>query len=155
VCLSHNVRHDAWESSRHVNRCICLGEYHGDLIQRLWCIYPGLNSLLLSCVFCFVHSEFYYSFYSFTGRSTRCLVLQQCLLALLVVWPSARPCKRRKLFPVKFHCREGAQCLTVHARWLAWVEREAARENGLLPADPTDVRPPCLCMDIIHMLQKL
>jgi hypothetical protein len=44
--------------------------------------------------------------------------------------------------PVKFHCREGAQCLTVQARWLAWVEREAARENGLLPADPTDVRPP-------------
>jgi hypothetical protein len=44
--------------------------------------------------------------------------------------------------PVKFHCREGAQCLTVQARWLAWVERDTAREHGLLPADPTDVRPP-------------
>jgi hypothetical protein len=37
---------------------------------------------------------------------------------------------------------KGAQCLTAHARWLAWVEREAARENGLIHVDPTDVRPP-------------
>jgi hypothetical protein len=50
--------------------------------------------------------------------------------------------QEEETLPVKFHCREGAQCLTAQARWLAWVEREAARENGLIPADPTDVRPP-------------
>jgi hypothetical protein len=50
--------------------------------------------------------------------------------------------QEEETIPTKFHCREGAQCLTTHARWLAWVEREAARERGLLPVDATDVRPP-------------
>jgi hypothetical protein len=46
------------------------------------------------------------------------------------------------VLPQHFHCREGSHCLSTEARWLAWVERDALRAEGVLPADPKDVRPP-------------
>jgi hypothetical protein len=32
--------------------------------------------------------------------------------------------------------------LSANARWFAWVERDAARTQGILPHDPNDVKPP-------------
>jgi hypothetical protein len=45
------------------------------------------------------------------------------------------------LCPTKFHCKEGAKCLSVQVPFSAWVEREKLRAEGALPPNPEDVMP--------------
>jgi hypothetical protein len=57
--------------------------------------------------------------------------------------------------PTKFHCKEGTQCLTVRARWEAWLEREVLREKGLLEADAADKQPPTTHGHHVYTLEAL